>query len=236
MGRSWVSRALLFLWAVTEATLAAPAEDLPLEHRGAVDLPLEHRGVANLPQALPDLTSNLPAVSPDLFIWTDVDGTYRFGMQADDQWRVESRDADGIVTGRYVYLTPDGQTVDVSYNSGPQGYRAKGDAIPGGAAPLDQESQPEETPVTYQSDDDEGEAVAYGALRVAGQEATMPGGNGVQTYSDSEASAIVTDIVEPKATRFVVYPIIANVVGSPGLVVGPPIVSDKPAFSAAIPA
>lgn len=71
-----MSRALLFLWAVTEATLAAPAQDLPLEHRGAVDLPLEHRGTANKP--LPDLTSNLPAVSSDLFIWTDVDGTYRW--------------------------------------------------------------------------------------------------------------------------------------------------------------
>ncbi|XP_027232718.2 uncharacterized protein [Penaeus vannamei] len=225
MGRSTVSRALLLLWAVTEATLAAPAQDLPVEHRGAADQP----------QALPDITSNLPAASPDLFIWTDVDGTYRFGMQAEDQWRVESRDANGVVTGRYVYLTPDGQTVDVSYNSGPQGYRAKGDAIPGGAAPLDQEPQPDETPVTYESDDEEKAAVAYGALRVAGQEATMPGGDGVQTYSDSEASAIVTDIVDPES-RFVVYPIVSNVLGSSELVVGPPIISDQPVFSAAIPA
>ncbi|XP_042862036.1 uncharacterized protein LOC122247096 isoform X2 [Penaeus japonicus] len=203
-----VPRALLLVWAVTEVALAAPTQDLPLEHRGAADEP----------QALPDITSNLPAASPDLFIWTDPDGTYRFGMQSDDQWRVETRDANGVVTGRYVYLTPDGQTVDVSYNSGPQGYRATGDAIPGGAAPLDQERP----------------AVAYGALSVAGQQMTMPGGHGVTTYSDSEATAIVTDITEPEDSRLIVYPIVSNVLGSSGLVVGPPTVSDEPVLSAAI--
>lgn len=163
--------------------------------------------------------------------------SFRFAMKGEDQWRVESRDANGNVKGRYVYKTPDGQKVDVSYDAGPQGYRARGDAIPGGAAPLVQEEETVEveTPTLYQPDEDLRVASPYGALRVAGQQATMPSGEGITTFSDSEASAIVTDIVDDQSqSQFVIYPVVTNFLGTKGPVVGPPIVSNKPVLPAAI--
>ncbi|KAK8407084.1 hypothetical protein O3P69_002009 [Scylla paramamosain] len=118
-------------------------------------------------------------------------------MQGDDQWRVESRDPDGIVRGRYVYKTPEGRLVDVTYDSGPQGYRAKGDAIPGGAAPLDQaplEDLPVAENLAFQGQDQDQHQethdtrdellVPYGALLLTEVEKTQPSGDGIITFSD----------------------------------------------------
>ncbi|CAL4153894.1 unnamed protein product, partial [Meganyctiphanes norvegica] len=121
----------------------------------------------------------------------------RFGLQSDDQWRMESRNPDGVVEGRYVYKSPDGQTVDISYNAGPQGFIAEGDAIPGGKAPLidapitDNENrvaQVLESSYDVQSATlsiEDPDAIPYGALHVRnlqGFQPVAPDGNLVADF------------------------------------------------------
>ncbi|XP_068221273.1 uncharacterized protein [Palaemon carinicauda] len=204
VGGVWAALA----WASAMVAWAGPVDvqDLEVEHREA------------LHDAPRDITSNLPSASNDMFIWNGPDGSYRFGMQGDDQWRVESRDKNGNVEGRYVYKTPDGQTVDVSYGAGAQGYRAKGDAIPGGEAPL-YKTEPEED--------------AYGALVVSKTDVQYPNGDGVTTYTDGERQAIVTDIEPQYAQASAVFPVV-TLRGTNTALVGPPLVNDAPLLPAAI--
>lgn len=207
-------------WVSVTAVWAAPSnvQDLKVEHR----------------EDSLDISSNLPSATNDMFMWNGPDGSYRFGMQGQDQWRVESRDANGEVTGRYVYRTPDGQTVDIFYGAGTQGYRAIGDAIPGGAAPLTQD-------VGDQRISDEsilspvwGPDPAYGALLKAGQETQFPNGDGVTTYTDNDAGAIITDVKPQYLSSFAVYPVL-NIPGTNAILLGPPLVNDEPLQPAAIP-
>ncbi|XP_071529803.1 uncharacterized protein [Panulirus ornatus] len=222
MWRARVVRAALFIWTVVGCLRASPVSELKAEHRSE---PL-------------DILSDLPVVSADMFIWSSPDGSYRFGMQGDDQWRVESRDADGSVEGHYYYKTPEGEVVDISYAAGEQGYHARGDAIPGGAAPLQQDGTPVKPPVLLklgQEQLEEGLASAYGALLLAGMENTLPSGNGVTTYSDDKNSAIVTDVQLhlPEERPVAVFPIV-TIPGSVEQVAGPPLVNEEPVLPAAI--
>ena len=167
-------------------------------------------------------------------------------MQGDDQWRVESRDAGGNVQGSYMYKTPEGQVVLVSYESGPQGYRAKGDAIPGGAAPLEQVQQKEQ-PVTqglaFLRQDQQQQALGtrdqssnpYGALLLREIEKTRPSGDGVHTFSDDSNLAVITDIRETENLKrpSAVYPLVF-LPGTSEQLVGPPLVDDEPVLPGVI--
>ncbi|XP_045131256.1 uncharacterized protein LOC123516161 isoform X1 [Portunus trituberculatus] len=234
-GRLWTGRLMaLAVWAVVGVAWASPVSELRAEHR-------------ELPQ---DILSGLPVASPDTFSWSKPDGSYRFGMQGDDQWRVESRDPDGTVRGRYVYKTPEGRLVDVSYDSGSQGYRARGEAIPGGAAPLDQ-APLEDLPVTqnlaFQSQDQDQDQpqqahdtrdellVPYGALLLTEVEKTQPTGDGVITFSDDSNLAIITDIQDSDAPLrpSAVFPLVF-LSDSSDQIVGPPLVDDEPVLPGAI--
>ncbi|XP_064103597.1 uncharacterized protein LOC135213559 isoform X2 [Macrobrachium nipponense] len=230
MCRVWGVWAAALAWASAMVAWAGPVD--------VQNLPVEHRGAAFY-DALPDIISSLPSASDDMFIWNGPDGSYRFGMQGADQWRVESRDANGHVEGRYVYKTPDGQTVDVSYGAGPQGYRAKGDAIPGGEAPL-YETRDTQTQGETQTQggilaegDPQAQEAPYGALVRAGEEAKFPNGNGVTTYADDESQAIVTDIEPQYAQASAVFPVL-TIRGTDTFLVGPPTVNDEPLLPAAI--
>ncbi|XP_063860458.1 uncharacterized protein LOC135100872 isoform X3 [Scylla paramamosain] len=223
----------LAVWAALGVAWASPVSELRAEHR-------------ELPQ---DILSGLPVASPDTFSWSKPDGSYRFGMQGDDQWRVESRDPDGIVRGRYVYKTPEGRLVDVTYDSGPQGYRAKGDAIPGGAAPLDQaplEDLPVAENLAFQGQDQDQHQethdtrdellVPYGALLLTEVEKTQPSGDGIITFSDDSTLAIITDIQHNDTPQrpSAVFPLVF-LSDSSDQVVGPPLVNDEPVLPGAIP-
>lgn len=160
-------------------------------------------------------------------------------MQGEDQWRVESRDADGEVTGRYVYKTPDGQLVDISYNSGHQGYRAVGDAIPGGAAPpLLQDTPPKQEQVLLKSGQDltnEELDRPYGALSLllAGLQETHPTGQGVFTYTDQDRTAIVIDVYLNEHRPVATFPIALSD-RFEDTVVGPPQLDGEPVLPAAL--
>ncbi|KAG7160586.1 putative Insect cuticle protein domain-containing protein 12, partial [Homarus americanus] len=224
------------VWAAVitgAAVWASPADDLRPEHRSEPYIDL----------------ADLPVASNNMFIWNNPDGSYRFGMQGNDQWRVESRDPDGTVKGRYFYRTPEGREVDVSYDSGRQGYRARGQAIPGGAAPLQQEDITQEDdqveqqillklaqqPQQPQLQEDEKIASPYGALLLSDVEETFPSGDGITTYSDTENMAIITDVQlqhlqeAPEA----VFPVIL-IPGTSDVLSGPPHVNDNPVLPAAI--
>ncbi|KAK4300802.1 hypothetical protein Pmani_027018 [Petrolisthes manimaculis] len=135
------------IWAVVMALWwASWVEALPIkELLEAIQLMPEHRAASHQQPAssLPQFIG-LPAATPDFFMWTGTDGSYRFGLQGRDQWRVESRNPEGVVSGRYYYRTPEGKEVDVSYDAGPKGYQARGEAIPGGAAPPEHQQKEQE--------------------------------------------------------------------------------------------
>ncbi|KAF7266995.1 uncharacterized protein LOC143202018 [Rhynchophorus ferrugineus] len=63
-------------------------------------------------------------------------GTYAFGYEIDDpetenlQFRDEERHANGTVTGRYGWMSPDGKIVIAEYISDKNGYRAKVETLP----------------------------------------------------------------------------------------------------------
>lgn len=167
-------------------------------------------------------------------------------MQGDDQWRVESRDADGTVRGRYVFKTPEGRVVDVSYDSGTQGYRARGDAIPGGAAPLTQTQQTDDFVAQdlglLRQDQQQQEigtaddfSKPYGALSLREVEKTLPSGDGVYTFSDDNTLAIITDVRENKAPKkpAAVFPLVF-IPGSSEQLIGPPTLDGQPVLPGAI--
>ncbi|XP_069939299.1 uncharacterized protein [Cherax quadricarinatus] len=231
--------AAVLTWAAVGGLWVAGEDDLRPED----DLPAEHRAGGHHT----DLLSDLPFASSDTFVWNAGNGSYRFGMQGDNQWRVESRDSDGTVKGRYFYRTPEGQVVDITYDAGQQGYRARGDAIPGGAAPLHHQETPPmviqqgiETPGEVVPTDKEliaGEVVdPYGALLYYGMEETLPSGDGVITYSDPENLAIVTEVKSrPRQEAPVaVFPVVA-LPGFTDHLAGPPLVNDFPVLPVAIP-
>lgn len=155
-------------------------------------------------------------------------------MQGDDQWRVEARDADGTVRGRYMFKTPEGRVVDVTYDSGPQGYRARGDAIPGGAAPLVQTQHTDDFMVEdlgllrqeqqqEEIDTSDDFSKPYGALLLREVEKTHPSGDGVHTFSDVNTLAIVTDVGKNRAPKkpAAVFPLV-SIPGSSEQLIGPP--------------
>lgn len=240
MERTWALTAVLAIWAAAGGVWASTVEDLRAEHRAidlpvdrVVDLPAEHRA-----HDFTDLLSKLPIATSNMFIWNHPDGSYRFGMQGDDQWRVESRDADGTVKGRYSYQTPEGQVVDITYDAGPQGYRARGGAIPGGASLLQQQT-PEESPLvpTRYSQQSGGElSDYYGALLYVDVEKTLPSGDGVTTFADDDNVAIVTDVrlQQLQEGPVAVFPV-GFLPGSTLQLAGPPFVNDSPVQPAAIP-
>ncbi|XP_018016649.1 uncharacterized protein LOC108673348 [Hyalella azteca] len=86
------------------------------------NLAAEHR---NTEDDLPRFPT--PEASDNSFLWKTGAGAYRFGLRAPDQWRVETRDAEGSVRGQYFYVTPDGGRVSMHYNAGPQ--RNKGSEL-----------------------------------------------------------------------------------------------------------
>lgn len=167
-------------------------------------------------------------------------------MQGDNQWRVESRDTDGTVRGRYVYKTPEGKVVDVSYDAGPRGYRARGDSIPGGAAPLthaqhsdDSVAQDLGTLRLEQHQQEIGSiddySKPYGALLLREVEKTRPSGDGVVTFSDDNTLAIITDVHESKSPRrpAAVFPLVFIPESSEQLF-GPPTLDGQPVLSGTI--
>ncbi|XP_076052727.1 uncharacterized protein LOC143032147 [Oratosquilla oratoria] len=197
------------MWKVALILVAAApllVQAFPSEDVRSKDLKLEHRTAEDVRL---DIVSDLPAATDDMFIWRGPNGTYKFGMQTPDQWRVESRDSDGNVKGHYSYKTPEGEMVDVSYTSGADGYRAEGDAIPGGVAghsakPVVKFSLPVEkstlevenfSPDMEQAQEDE-DVIPYGALRKAGERLTLPNGPGVSTVEDNDIQVIVTEVKE----------------------------------------
>lgn len=89
------------------------------------------------------------------------------------------------MSGRYYFRTPEGKEVDVSYDAGPKGYQARGEAIPGGAAPpLDQQEEQGAAPVQQEGDvrpqlqRGEGFSSPYGALLLTDVQETRPVGEG----------------------------------------------------------
>jgi len=66
------------------------------------------------------------------------DGSYTFGFEADDgTFKVETRDVDGNVKGKYGYLDDSGVLKTVEYNAGKtEGFTAAGDHLPEPVAPL----------------------------------------------------------------------------------------------------
>lgn len=208
------------VWAGLRMARAASLGQLPVKHRAA---PL-------------DILSGLPVATPDMFMWTSPDGSYRFGLQGTDQWRVESRSPDGTVKGRYFYRTPEGKTVDVSYDAGPQGYRARGDAIPGGAAPPLHQQRQLQQQQHQQQQQDERVNNAFGALLLTDVKETLPFGEGISTFVDDNTLAIVTDVKLHQAPRrpTIVFPI-AFLPGSHNEVAGPPLIDNMPVLPGAIP-
>lgn len=167
-------------------------------------------------------------------------------MQGDNQWRVESRDADGTVRGRYVYKTPEGRVVDVSYDSGTQGYRARGAAIPGGAAPLEQVQHTADSVAqnlgSLRQDQQQQEIGTtddflepYGALLLREVEKTRPSGDGVFTFADDNTVAIITDVRESKIPRkpAAVFPLVI-IPGSAEQLSGPPTLNGQPVLPGTI--
>jgi len=65
-------------------------------------------------------------------------GAYNFGFNTGDgQYRQETKDHAGNVIGRYGYIAPDGQRIDMAYTSnGITGYNAVGNAIPVAPGPV----------------------------------------------------------------------------------------------------
>ncbi|KAL7647205.1 UNVERIFIED_CONTAM: hypothetical protein RMT77_002463 [Armadillidium vulgare] len=59
-----------------------------------------------------------PSATQDSFQWFTDRGTFRFGMQGKDQWRIERRYPDGRVFVRFAYRTPEGEVVDNSFTRG----------------------------------------------------------------------------------------------------------------------
>ncbi|KAK3860827.1 hypothetical protein Pcinc_033147 [Petrolisthes cinctipes] len=244
------------IWAVVTALWwAAWVEALPLkelleaaqlmpEHRAAID----QQPMSSLPQFV-----GLPAATPDFFMWTGSDGSYRFGLQGHDQWRVESRNPEGVVSGRYYYRTPEGKEVDVSYDAGPQGYQARGEAIPGGAAPpIDHQreqtyqqgtqqqqqqdlmlKQGQEQPVLQRG---EGVSSPYGAILLTNVQKTRPMGEGIDTFADDNTLAIVTDVkfhqhLPERPTA--VFPVVV-LPGSTDEIAGPPLINGQPVLPGAL--
>ena len=66
------------------------------------------------------------------------DGSYTFGYEAaDGTFKVETRDIDGNVKGKYGYLDDNGVLKTVEYNAGKtEGFTAQGDHLPEPVAPL----------------------------------------------------------------------------------------------------
>uniref|UniRef100_T1JKT7 Uncharacterized protein n=1 Tax=Strigamia maritima TaxID=126957 RepID=T1JKT7_STRMM len=66
-----------------------------------------------------------------------LDGSYNFAYQTKDgQTRAETTGADGAVRGSYVYTSPEGQEVKVSYTADKNGFHADSDAIPRAPSPV----------------------------------------------------------------------------------------------------
>lgn len=65
----------------------------------------------------------------------DTLGQYSYGYAtADGQTKVETKNFDGTVTGKYSYFDPEGKQVELSYIADKDGFRAAGDHLPTVAA------------------------------------------------------------------------------------------------------
>ncbi|KAF2356697.1 hypothetical protein FHG87_012545 [Trinorchestia longiramus] len=101
---------LLSIFGITSG-VSSPVP--PSDPNDLGNLVAEHRDLQDQESRYPT-----PEVSDSSFVWRAGQGTYRLGMQAPDQWRVENRNVDGSVWGQYFYRTPDGGQVNVQYNAG----------------------------------------------------------------------------------------------------------------------
>lgn len=77
------------------------------------------------------------------------DGSYTYGFEAaDGSFKVETRDKEGNVLGKYGYLDETGQVKTVEYTSGRVGHQARGEHLPEQpivAPPTDDWEEPEPT-------------------------------------------------------------------------------------------
>lgn len=60
----------------------------------------------------------------------DTAGNYKLVYELENIARNEQRNPDGTLTGTYSYIDPNGQTQQISYNSGAHGFVASGSGIP----------------------------------------------------------------------------------------------------------
>merc|ERR1712071_636767 len=83
-------------------------------------------------------TTTTPVVAIKQINDVNDDGSYTFGYEAaDGTFKVETRDVDGNVKGKYGYLDEFGVLKTVEYNAGKtEGFTAQGDHLPEPVAPL----------------------------------------------------------------------------------------------------